>query len=243
MQPPVLVINLERSAERWQRILSAHSGIEVRRIPGVDGSAVPPRDWRHVAFGRFQISNGRNILPGEYGCYRSHLRALATIAEEDMAMGVIVEDDVQWAPDMPGRAMALLEASGGGVMKLINHRVPGFVRWGVTDTGEEFGRCVHGPQGSAACYAVTKDAALRLLESLAVMWLPWDVALERGWDTGVATFTARLPLAELQAAGDSTIASRAAYRTSKLPAWRRVATGAFRAEDALRRAVYARLGP
>lgn len=241
MTLPIFVINLDRSPERWERISRSGGGLDLRRVAGIQGSEIAREGWRHVAPERFMFSHGRILLPGEYGCYQSHLLALRTIVEQDIPAAVVAEDDVVLVPDLAARAAALLGASAGGVMKLFNHRVRAFRRWGTSALGDAFGRCAHGPLGSAACYAVTNAAARALLERLRVMWLPWDIALERGWDTQVATFTSHLPLVRIGPdAVKSTIART--YKVSKLPPTRRLPAAAFRAEDYLRRAAYARWG-
>ena len=75
------VINLDRSTERWHEIAqsAADIGVDVTRVPGTDGAAIPVAEWRDVDHDRFRRSHGRIILPGEYGCYRSHLAALQAV--------------------------------------------------------------------------------------------------------------------------------------------------------------------
>lgn len=241
MTPAIFVINLDGSTDRWEQVSSSARHLDIRRVPGVSGKSIPRAEWRHVAPLRFELSHGRVILPGEYGCYQSHLRALETVCDEGLPSAIIAEDDVLLSPDLPQRAAALLEASAADVMKLVNHRVRSFVRRGVSAGGDEFGRCMHGPMGSAACYAVSNRGARRLIEHLRTMWLPWDIALERGWDTGATTFTTLRPLVRIAREGhQSTVAKR--YGISKLPALQRLPAAAFRAEDYLRRAAYARWG-
>ncbi|WP_204280180.1 hypothetical protein, partial [Raoultella ornithinolytica] len=63
------------------------------------------------------------------------------------------------------------------VIKLANHRMSLFLRAATTTQGDEIGRALHGPQGSAAAYLVTREGAQGLLSKLAVMTMPWDVAL------------------------------------------------------------------
>jgi glycosyl transferase family 25 len=148
---PVLVINLARSPERWDAIRQTATGLELRRVEGVDGRAIARERWSGV---------------------------------------------------------------------------------------DAYGRCLFGPLGSAACYAVNRSGAERLVKTLATMWLPWDVALERGWATGVATYTTREPLVAFSThRASSTIT--ASYAPTKLPTMQRRGAFSFRARDFLRRASYA----
>ncbi|MEF2554607.1 glycosyltransferase family 25 protein, partial [Aurantimonas sp. A2-1-M11] len=185
------MINLDRSTERWQdiEVSAADAGVEVTRVPGVDGAAVPVNDWLDVDHRRFARSHGRTILPGEYGCYRSHLAALQAVIASGEPVAVICEDDITVKPEAPAAVTAVLgHRPDLHVLKLANHRIRGFVSHG-GDGLASYGRCIHGPQGSAACYAVTREGATLLLSALQTMWLPWDIALERGWDTGARIYT------------------------------------------------------
>jgi len=81
--PHRICINLERRADRWQRMQAefARHGIEgVQRFPAVDGGKVVlPASWRHSA--------------GAYGCLLSHV----AVVQEALAAGsesvLIFEDD------------------------------------------------------------------------------------------------------------------------------------------------------
>jgi glycosyl transferase family 25 len=125
------------------------------------------------------------------------------------------------------------------LLKLVNHRTNGFVKYGSSVLGDEFGRCLHGPQGSAACYAVTQRGARKLLRSLQTMWLPYDIALERGWDTGANTFTTRFPIVSFERnQAKTTIATRQQYRDAKLPNIKRYGALVFRVIDYFSRLNY-----
>ncbi|WP_197435203.1 glycosyltransferase family 25 protein [Nitratireductor arenosus] len=236
---PILVINLARSADRWDAIRQTATGLDLRRVDGVDGGAIAPEQWSGIDRERFRVRHGRIVTPGEYGCYRSHLAALATMVAEGLDVAVIAEDDIVLNDRLDERAAALFTHSGEPrLVKLVNHRTNGFLGKGVTAKGDEYGRCLFGPQGSAACYAVNRSGAERLVEALATMWLPWDVALERGWATGVATYTTREPLVDFSThRANSTIT--ASYRHTKLTTVQRRHAFSFRARDFLCRASYA----
>jgi len=244
---PAIVINLDRSPERWEavRVSATDTGIEVVRLPAVDGKAMangaqrPGLDER-----RFGHSHGRTVLPGEYGCYRSHLAALVRVIENGLDLAIIAEDDILFGDGVAERVRAIMAANSGiELLKLVNHRTSAFVGHGRSSMNDEFGRCIHGPQGSAACYAVTGTGARKLLAALQTMWLPYDIAFERGWSTGVATYTTLLPLVRFQSQPTrTTIATRDEYRKSKLPKLGQFGVLAFRAGDYLRRAAYALRG-
>lgn len=240
----IYAINLDRSQARWNRLLSdaAELTCTIVRVPAVDGSQVPIEDWVDYDEQSFERNNGRTILPGEYGCYRSHLKAISTFLESGDAVGIIIEDDIRPSPDLADRAQASFDAlPKAEVVKLCNHRVVWFRKYATTALGDEIGRAAHGPQGSAACYAVTRAGAEKLVHGLRRMEYPWDVALERGWASRTEIFTTLTNVARLER-DTSTIAGRAAYRKTKFPWWRRLATYSHRIKETARRIHYALSG-
>lgn len=221
---------------------AARHGIDLRRIAGVDGKSIPMSE-RIADEALFKRQNGRPMLPGEYGCYRSHLLALRAIADGDSEAAIVVEDDVELNSDLPARAAAIHDAlPGAGVVKLLNHRARGFIRKAEVNAAGAvgIGRCLHGPQGSAACYLVTRSGARKLLEALEVMTMPYDIALERGWQTGVPTYTVRRNLIDLGPMKVETeIASVEDYAGVKQRGLAKVPTHLFRLSDYVNRIVYA----
>lgn len=243
MTLPIYAINLDRSRERWESLSAsaARQGLELTRIAAVDGRSVPEHLRIEASENCFRRLSGRVMRPGEYGCYRSHLTALDAIVASGVPAAVIVEDDIEFSGRFMARAQALLAAlPQAEVIKLLNHRARGFRAYAKSSEGDLVGRCLHGPQGSAACYLVTAKGAEKLARALRPMILPYDVDLERGWKTGAATYTVRDDLARLGPLVEQTeIASRAEYRAAKLPAWQRLPTHLFRAFDYIRRLAYA----
>jgi glycosyl transferase family 25 len=131
-------------------------------------------------------------------------------------------------------------AKGARLVKLVNHRLVGFKPIHETSENDVVGRCMHGPQGSAACYIVNRKAAKKLLTTLKPMLLPYDVALERGWSTGVETFTTFENLVDFSPhRADTTIGKRVHYRAVKRHPLLRLTSHWFRTCDQVRRWNYA----
>lgn len=239
---PVYLINIDRATERLAEIRrqSDEFGFRFERIDGVDGALIPRDQWTDVDHDRFQRRHGRTILPGEYGCYRSHLQALRQFLASGEAMAIIIEDDVALDADFLARAMAAKEAAPtADLIKLVNHRWNGFRAMMRSRKGDIVGRCLFGPQGSTACYLVTRRGAERIVKSLAVMSLPWDVAVERGWDMQISIFSTRVNIAGFSRLQRTTmIGWRRDYRAAKSSAWRRIPAHIFRTLDFFRRINY-----
>jgi glycosyl transferase family 25 len=166
--------------------------------------------------------------------------ALRQFLESGGEMAVIIEDDVALGADFLSRAMAAKEsAPTADLIKLVNHRWGGFRAMTSSRKGDVLGRCLFGPQGSTACYFVTRAGAEKIVKSLAVMSLPWDVAVERGWDMQTSIFTTRANIVGFSRLQRSTmIGWRRDYRAAKSPAWRRIPAHVFRTVDFFRRIAY-----
>ncbi|WP_299868586.1 glycosyltransferase family 25 protein [uncultured Hoeflea sp.] len=225
-QIPIFVINLARSTARMKILDESASGssVTLTRIEAVDGRTVPQSEWVDVDVAKFQRHNGRELLPGEYGCYRSHIRALEAFLESNQPYGIVLEDDVRLDDRFLGRVEAMIEAVADfDVIKLMNHRAVGFVHLLSTEKGDALGRTCFGPQGSAAAYLVSRDGAQKMLQQLRVMDLPWDVAMERYWRIDLDLLSARsniLEFSELRAESEITID----YQGSKFGPIRRLQT-------------------
>ena len=242
MKLGVYVINLDRSVDRWAVVHSkaGECGIDVIRVAATDGRELSQKDFRNIDWKGFARHGGRALLPGEYGCYRSHIGCISIFLESDFDAALVMEDDIDIPADLVERTIAILEAvPNADVVKLFNHRSSGFLGIATSVFGDEMGRCLHGPQGSAACYIVNRKAAQRLLVTLKPMLLPYDVALERGWSTGVETFSMLENLADFSPLrSDTAIGKRVHYRAAKRHCLLRVSAHWFRVCDQLRRWAY-----
>jgi len=236
---PFLVINLDRSRDRWKSIenQAKAAGIQLERVPAVDGNAIPDTEWVNFDRRKFYLCHGRRPIGAEYGCYMSHIHALQRIVDQNIPYAVILEDDAGIPQDAMKRLQAIIDSGlRFDVVKLYNHRTKGFVTKAKTSEGDELGRCIHGPLGSAMGYLVTRDGAVRLLKTLLPMFLPYDIALERGWKSGVRIYLTRAPVIWPVHKTASTIGT---YQGTKFPRVLRMPTAFFRGYDYVARSIYA----
>lgn len=238
----VLAINLPRSVDRWERIAASidGSGLVLQRILAVDGKTIPPEERYILDAARFRRCHGRVALDGEYGCFQSHLAALTAVVEQKLPLAIIAEDVVAFDRGLAERVESIFAASPKiELLKLANHRTSGFILHGTSALGDQFGRCMHGQQGSAACYAVTRKGAEGLLKALESMWLPYDIAFERGWSTGVGTYTTTGQMVDFFGnALPTTIAPRAEYYRAKRPKMQQIPKALFRGTEYVARSLY-----
>lgn len=186
------VINLERGKERLRSISEAcaFAGIEFERVDAVDGRSLAQDQWHEMDFDRWRNTHGADPLPGEYGCYVSHIKALRTFAESDYDSALIMEDDA--VPTSKANDFCKwLNAHfchETMLVRLSFHRNNFFRPLNTQNPTAAIGQCWHGPTGSAAAYWVTRKAATRLLDALLPIYLPYDIMLERPWATKVPAF-------------------------------------------------------
>jgi glycosyl transferase family 25 len=238
------VINLDRSIERWTHIdrQAQRFGLDVRRVAGVEiAKASPEGDWPNYDRKAFVRGNGRPMLAAEYGCYLAHLGAINAFLATDAECAVIMEDDVDLDANLLRRAQDIHRAvPSADVVKLLNHRTVLFRSTAQSVYGDQIGKCFFGPQGSAACYLITRRGAVQLVAALQRIAFPFDIALERSWATGVQVYTVKDNLIALSVRSkESQIADRARYRSIKLRGHRKIPTHLFRIVELFRRARYA----
>lgn len=241
MTVPVYVLNLDRSRERLLAIHknAAEFGIEVSRISAVDGDSLTPEQAGEIDLRRFERYCGKKVLAGEIGCYLSHLKALELIANGAADIAVVVEDDVQFTSDFAVVLRELAQIRGWDMVKLVNHRTRGFIKYLTVNKDFALGRCLHGSVGSSAAYVVRREAAKQLLKTLRPMVVPVDVELERGWANGAAVFTTDKPTVQFTRTASTIVSQKAGYKQMKFPFYRRIGTLVYRASEYVRRVIYA----
>ncbi len=89
-------INLDRCPDRRQRCeeQAARFGIEMERIPGVDGAMLTDADLGDYN----EKASLRELRINEHACIKSHAKALRTFLESGAPFGVIMEDDITLFP-------------------------------------------------------------------------------------------------------------------------------------------------
>jgi hypothetical protein len=91
----IYCISLARRADRWEQAAAqfAEMGLEVERFEAVDGrtlEGVPDR---------LDLAMPSSSIPAVVGCSLSHRLALADAAEKGYERVLVLEDDVEFAPD------------------------------------------------------------------------------------------------------------------------------------------------
>lgn len=245
MSFPIYVINMKSALKRWELVQASgkNANLNLIRVDAVDGNSIPKYEWVDINEKEFILNTARNIFPGEYGCYRSHMLALEMFVASEEDHGIILEDDILLDVAIIERVKDIVTAADGfDVVKLVNHRAQGFITLACTPNGDSIGRTLFGPQGSAAAYLVSKAGAELLLKSLRTMSLPWDVALEKYWKIGANVLTIKDDILEFsEERSSSNIAPNGYGKKNAFSSY--LLRGLYIAPDFFRRFHYAALGP
>jgi len=236
------VINLDRAPERLARISGQLQRLHLpcTRLAAVDARALTPAQRAALDEPAFHRKHGMTPLPGELGCYLSHIDVMRNFLASDAEFALVLEDDVLLQDSLP----AVLQ----GLMK---HRT----RWDVAKLsavhrgtpqpylelapGHHLAVMLSRCTGSSA-YLMNRHAAeayLREPGGLLPMQLPYDHVFDQGWRFGI-----KFRLVTPTPCGhDETIASTItapAGGSRKFHWTRRLPTYAYRVRNELRRLVH-----
>lgn len=183
----VLVINLDRSPDRLKRIGERLDslGLAWERLPASDGRLLDTHDTALLDRTEFGRRHGKHPLPGELGCYLSHVRAMRRVSESGAEFGLILEDDVQLGPTLPAVIASLQGcAQDWDLVKLsgIHHGNPRPVRRldRQHDLVVMLTRCT-----TSGAYFINRRCADHMGRHMLPMCIPFDHEFDRGWRWGV----------------------------------------------------------
>ena len=186
MAIPIYVVNLDRDTERLAAITENLRGfaLSFERIPAVLG-AHHADDPKIVDFARYPARNRRQTpRNGEVGCYLSHLHAYERLLASRHRWCVVLEDDADCLPTLPGVLEGLDRRDDWDMAKLFCYH--GGTPVTVARLGDGSRLCVHLTRTtSTAGYAINRRAAETLLRSLLPMSQQIDHAMDRPWETGL----------------------------------------------------------
>ncbi len=236
------MINLDRAPERLARISGQLQRLHLpcTRLAAVDARALTPAQRAALDEPAFHRKHGMTPLPGELGCYLSHIDVMRNFLASDAEFALVLEDDVLLQDSLP----AVLQ----GLMK---HRT----RWDVAKLsavhrgtpqpylelapGHHLAVMLSRCTGSSA-YLMNRHAAeayLREPGGLLPVQLPYDHVFDQGWRFGI-----KFRLVTPTPCGhDETIASTItapAGGSRKFHWTRRLPTYAYRVRNELRRLVH-----
>lgn len=126
----------------------------------------------------FRRNTGRAVMPGEIGCYHSHLGVWQALLDSDSRMALVLEDDVVLHDEFPeALAAAMRVADRWDLLKLNRIRAKQPVRQG--QVGRWQVNAYAGPATGLGAYLIRRDLAARLLPAMLPVTRPIDHELGR----------------------------------------------------------------
>lgn len=175
----VALINLPESMERRERMQKRLEalGLAYQILPAIDGRAELERLLRSVDVPAFQSNVGRDVLPGEIGCYHSHLAAWERFLASDEQVLLVLEDDVVFHKDfIEALQMAMRARAHWDFLKLNKIRAKQPVCQG--RLGSYKLNAYLGPATGLGAYLIQRPTAQRLLPRLLPITRPIDHELD-----------------------------------------------------------------
>lgn len=91
--PPMFVLNLDRSKERWEQASSVmtDAGLDVQRFSAVDGRQLSIEELHKESTKIATFLQPRGVI----GCYLSHKKFWNMVVDKDLDAAIVFEDDVE----------------------------------------------------------------------------------------------------------------------------------------------------
>lgn len=176
----VLLINLPRSTDRLSRMerQMSETGLAYNLLPAVDGRELWDQLLSSVDVNAFERHVGRDLLPGEVGCYHSHLKAWRRFLASNAQVLLVLEDDMVFHHDfVDALRIALRGKAHWDLLKLSKIRANQPICQGHL-AAYRLNAYVGAATGFGA-YLIQRETAQRLLPRLLPMSAPIDRELEQ----------------------------------------------------------------
>jgi glycosyl transferase family 25 len=218
----VLLINLPRSTDRRARMEQrlAALGLDYELLPAVDGRAQWEQLLPSVDLPAFKRHAGSDVLPGEIGCYHSHLQAWQRLVASEAQALLVLEDDMVFYDDfMQALRIALRGREHWDMLKLAKIRAKQPVCQGLLGP-YRLNACIGAFTGFGA-YLIQRKTAQRLLPQMLPIRAPIDRELEQVHRHDIRHFSLEPFPAHPQDEGQSTITGERFSNVRRYPLSRR----------------------
>lgn len=186
------VITLEHSIDRRKTISSRLDELKIpfEFYPGVDGRKIDLISHGGYSKWKRRMFFGRDLSNGEFGCVLAHRSIYENIAQKDIGIALILEDDAILCDELPSVVGALIQhQKSWDVVRFLgrkkNYRASRIIAQ-LPGTHNSLAR-PHSMPGGAYGYLISNQAAKRLLSMMEKSWLPIDTLHGVSWLTKLNT--------------------------------------------------------
>jgi glycosyl transferase, family 25 len=181
------VINLDRAPERLARITAQLQRLQLpfTRLAAVDAKAFTPAQAALLDEAAYRRKHGMTPVPGELGCYLSHVAVMRAFLASGAPAALVLEDDVKLHDTLPAVLRGLLAQAGRWDMVKLSAVHSGTPQpYLEVAPGHQLAVMLSRCTGSSA-YLMNRRAAQAYLEGLLPMQLPYDHVFDQGWRFGL----------------------------------------------------------
>lgn len=181
----IVVINLASEDARWIAVTRQFRavGLEPTRVEAICGKALAPREVRRLYSEELnRVQYHKRLLPGEIGCYASHISVWQQLLESSDPHVAVFEDDVDVDADLPETLAAIERAPAQwDLIKLIGRqREKATTRFPLT-LGRDLVEYRRVP-GLTSAYVIDRRGAEKLLSRRVPFGRPIDIDLRHWWE-------------------------------------------------------------
>ncbi|WP_392344156.1 glycosyltransferase family 25 protein [Pseudoalteromonas prydzensis] len=186
MSIPLYIINMQGCEERWYTTQTRLNsiGMEAERFSATVGKQLSETElqtWYCPSKNKKYYH--RDLTKGEIGCYVSHMRIWQKMVDENIAVCVILEDDLFIQPHLKNVIEATLELQHWDLIKLSDNRDFPFIDTATLQDGLTLGNYKKVPNGGQG-YILSLEGAKKLL-TRKPFYRPVDVDMQFHSEVGL----------------------------------------------------------
>lgn len=237
--PPVYVISLARETARREDITRRLNtlGANYQIADAVDGKALAPSQYKHRIKGHiYSLKYGRQLNPGELGCFLSHHNLWQTIAKGEDDCALVLEDDASWGDDFVDIVRRVMNCEWHWEVVLLSELFTPPAFRALCDLGGNHKLVRYDAViASSAAYLISRTGAAKLRGYCQNIGAPLDWMLSEYWQHGAAFYSVTPPLAKHNPE-ESIIGDRFVEKKPTPP--QRLLGSLIHKTDRLKRAIY-----
>ncbi len=219
--PPIYVISLARAKERREAMRARLNklGTPYEFIDAVDGATADAALYEsRLRRDKFRRKFGREMMPGEIGCYLSHYNLWRRIADEKIPCSLVLEDDAAWDNDLIPVCEAIAMLEWRWTVVLLSAEQGKWSGLLLATVGDRRRRLTLFPRRvvTAAGYMISQRGAAMLLEWCREISAPVDVAYAEWWRSKIPYYGVMPPVVR-QVGADSQMRREADIKWASLP--------------------------
>lgn len=207
---PAYVISLKEETERRAHIEShlKERGFECIFFDAIDMRGANVLNHPDYNFKTRRAAHGRDLKPGELGCFVSHRAVYHKIIEEGHPFALVVEDDAQFHENTAAALDALIDKQiDFDLIRLLgSKKVNAGKHRKITPLYKDHALVrLRTNYGGAHATLLSQSGAQKLIKAFKTFAYPLDTALGRSWETGINAYSILPGLAVQDTSFDSSI--------------------------------------